>query len=208
MQKLFKNALIGLFVSAFILLVSSAPAGAQVLAGSGDVAGYAGFIYVSNFSNTITTSCDPSCPATTDDHGMYGANGGFSPVPYITILGDFSYVPLYSADGLSAKTELYGGGARFNLNPRSRVVGYGLFTVGGDHLTLAASGGSSASASGYSLGLGGGASCYIGHNWGVRPEFRYLRLDYSSNGASQSFNSIAMTGGVFFQFGGHGGPRR
>jgi Outer membrane protein beta-barrel domain len=199
MKTFVKNVFIGLCITASIILVSSSLQ-AQVLAHSGDVAGYAGYLYVSNFSNTLSV-CGSSCSAVSDNHGIYGANGGYNITPYVAVLGDFSYVPVYSGGGVTVSTELYGGGVRLNMNPNSKVVGYGIFTVGGDRLTGSESG-SSTSVSGYSISFGGGASCYLGPHWGVRPEFRYLRPEYSVQGVSFSFNSVAMTGGVFYQWGG------
>jgi hypothetical protein len=195
MKTFVKNALVGLCLTATILFVSSAPVQAQVLAHSGDVAGYAGYLYTSNLGG--------SGSGISNNHGIYGVNGGYNVSPYIAIIGEYGYSPLFSQSGDALHAQLYGGGARFNLNPKSKVVGYGVFTVGGDKFTESV-GGASASISGYYFGFGGGASCYIGKNWGVRPEFRYLRPEISQSGVSQSYNSFAMAGGVFVQFGGHG----
>jgi hypothetical protein len=200
MQTLVKNAFVGLCFSVLILLVSSIPARAQVLGGSGDIAGYAGYFYTNNI-------CEGSddCPVSSN-HGVYGANGGFSPSPWITVIGEYGYIPIYSGMGVTIHSQFYGGGARFNLNPKSRVVGYGVFTAGGD--SIGGSGATDltgeASVNGYTISFGGGASCFIGKHWGVRPEFRYVRSEFSAGGQSNSFNNFAMFGGVFYQFGGHG----
>jgi hypothetical protein len=185
-----KYAVAGLCFAALFLLVVSAPSRAQVLAHSGDVAGYAGYVYVSDPNQQISFS---------DNHVLYGANGGYNVTPYVTVLGEWGYVPLASFSDVSVKTQLFGGGARFNLTPGKKIVPYGVFNVGGDRLALSESG-FSGSANGYYFGFGGGASCYVGKNWGVRPEFRYVRLEYNSLG----FNSFAMTGGIFYQWGGTG----
>ena len=192
MKTFVKNVLVGLCLTATILFVSSVTARAQVMGHSGDIAGYAGYLYVSDQNHDISTS---------DNHGIYGFNGGYNVSPYVAIIGEYGFAPLYSQSGDSVHGQLYGGGARFNFNPNSRVVGYGVFTVGGDKFSLSG-GGTSESINGYYFGFGGGASCYVGKNWGIRPEFKYLRPEGSSGGVSQSFNSFAMTGGVFVQFGG------
>ena len=188
-----KNAIAGLFFSALFLLVMSSPARAQVLAHSGDVAGYAGYVYISNMGDI------------SNNHGIYGANGGYNVTPYITVLGEYNYVPLGTVLSDTFKTQLYGGGARFNFTPSKKIVPYAVFNVGGDRLTVSA-GGSSASVNGYYFGFGGGASCYLGKNWGVRPEFRYIRTEYGED--IGSFNSVAMTGGIFYQWGGTGTAKK
>lgn len=203
MQTLVKNAFVGLCFSVSILLVLAAPARAQVVAHSGDVAGYAGYFYVSDVTTPDGTPVIGNGGPGSNNHGIFGANGGYNVTPYITVLGDFSYVPLYSSGGDTVNTQLYGGGVRFNLNPKSRVVGYGIFTIGGDRLSASDPSGSE-SADGYSISVGGGASYYLGSHWGIRPEFRYVRPEYSYKGASLSVNTIAMTGGIFYQWGGHG----
>jgi hypothetical protein len=191
-----KNAFAGLCFVALFLLVS-ASAQAQVLAHSGDIAGYAGYVHVSDTHHIASLS---------DNHGIYGVNGGYNITPNITVLGEWNLVPLYSGGGETIRTQLFGGGARFNMMPDKKIVPYGVFNVGYDRLTF--SGGGSETVSGYYFGVGGGASCYLGKNWGVRPEFRYVRPEYSSGGESQSFNSIAMTGGVFYQWGGTGTAKK
>jgi len=192
-----KNAVAGLFLSVLFLLVMSAPGRAQVLAHSGDVAGYAGYFYVSNIDISVGGT------HVSDNHGLYGANGGYNVTPYVTVIGEYGYVPLYSGGGTTLKTQLYGGGARFNLSPGKKIVPYGVVTVGGDKLSASYSGGGT-SLNGYYFGVGGGASYYVSKNWGVRPEFRYVRPEYSFTGVSHSYNTIAMTGGVFYQWGGMG----
>jgi hypothetical protein len=97
----------------------------------------------------------------------------------------------------SANTQLYGGGARVNFLTSTRVVPYGVVAFGGDRL---AAGGQSTN--GYYMGFGGGASCYIGHNWGVRPEYRFDRIEFGSGIGSS--NASVITGAVFYQFGGQG----
>jgi hypothetical protein len=196
-----KNALAGLFLSALFLLVLSVPARAQVLAHSGDVAGYAGYLYVSNIDIFVGGS------PVSANHGLYGANGGYNITPSITVLGEYGYVPLYSGGGTTLKTQLYGGGVRFNLTPDKKIVPYGVVNVGGDKLSASTVGGS-VSLSGYYFGVGGGASYYVGKNWGVRPEFRYVRPEYSFEGVSHSYNSVAVTGGFFYQWGGTGKKKK
>ena len=191
-MKLFiKNALAGLCVCATILLISSSPARAQVLGHSGDVAGYAGLYYTGTTEANSLCGDSSDCPIG-NNHGVYGANGGYSPSPWVTIIGEYGFVPVYSGEGVTIHNQFYGGGARFNLNPKSKVVGYAIFTAGGDKASESVTGEGSQSNSGYSLSFGGGASCYIGHNWGVRPEFRYVRSEYSAGGTTLGFNNFGM----------------
>ena len=195
MKTFVKNAIAGLCFAALFLLVMSAPVQAQVVAHSGEIAGNVGYLHV-NYYGFL-----PS-----DNHAVYTINGGYNITPNITVLGEWNLVPLYSGGGETIRTQLFGGGARFNMMPDKKIVPYGVFNVGYDRLTF--SGGGSETVSGYYFGVGGGASCYLGKNWGVRPEFRYVRPEYSSGGESQSFNSIAMTGGVFYQWGGTGTAKK
>jgi len=186
-----KNAISGLCIAASFLLISSTLR-AQVLARSGDVAGYAGYLYTNNI-----------IPGVSNNHGVYGATGGYNITPYITAYGEYGFAPLYSESGDTVHAQIYGGGARFNMTPDKKVVPYGVVSFGGNRLTVNI-GGSSVNFNGYYIGVGGGANCYVGKNWGVRPEFRYLRNEFSSGGESVSFNDFAVTGGVFYQWGGTG----
>jgi hypothetical protein len=192
-----KNAVAGLCVAALFLLVMSTPARAQVLAHSGDIAGNVGYLHV-NWDSTFLSS---------DNHAVYRIDGGYNVTPHVTVLGEWAYGPLGSVSGSgdgTVKTQIFGGGARFNLTPDKKLVPYGVVTFGGDRNTWSISGVGSATYSGYYYGVGGGASYYVGKNWGVRPEFRYVRAEFGVGGVNESANAFAMTGGVFYQWGGKG----
>ena len=195
MKTFVKNAVAGLGIAALFLLVS-ASSQAQVLAHSGDVAGYAGYLHV-----------DSDLSLQSHNHAIYGASGGYNVTPYITVLGEYGLAPLYSESGYSIKTQIYGGGARFNLTPGKKLVPYGVVTFGGDRITWSYSG-SSESYNGYYIGVGGGASYYVGKNWGVRPEFRYVRAEFGEYGTNETVNAIAVTGGAFYQWGGTGKKKK
>lgn len=81
------------------------------------------------------------------------------------------------------------------------MVPYGVFGVGGDRLTLS-EGGSSASASGAYFGGGAGVNFFVRPNWGVRAELRDSRDGFTIDGVSGNTSVFAMTGGIFYQFGG------
>jgi hypothetical protein len=86
-------------------------------------------------ANLYTSNLGGSGSGISNNHGIYGVNGGYNVSPYIAIIGEYGYSPLFSQSGDALHAQLYGGGARFNLNPKSKVVGYGVFTVGGDKFT-------------------------------------------------------------------------
>jgi hypothetical protein len=191
-----KNAVAGLGIAALFLLVS-ASAQAQVLAHSGDVSGNVGYVHA-NWYGFLSS----------DNHAVYRIDGGYNVTPHVTVLGEWAYGPLGSSVLVgTVKTQIYGGGARFNLTPDKKLVPYGVVTFGGDRNSWSYSG-SSYTYSGYYFGVGGGASYYVGKNWGVRPEFRYVRAEFGEYGANQTVNAIAVTGGAFYQFGGTGKKKK
>jgi hypothetical protein len=189
-----KHVLAGLSLSALLFLVTTT-AQAQVLAQSGDIAGHVGYVNV-NWNNLL-----PS-----DNHAVYRIDGGYNVIPYLTVLGEWAYGPLASEGGSTINTQIFGGGARFNLMPSKKLVPYGIVTFGNDRNTLSG-GGSSTTYSGYYFGVGGGASYYIGRHWGVRPEFRYVRAEFNVGGVNETADAMAVTGGAFYQFGGKGGSK-
>ena len=83
MKTLVKIAFVGLCISAFLLMVSTSAVQAQVLAHSGDVAGYGGYGYVGNLG---VSSNEP----------LFGASGGYNVTPSITVLGEYTYQMLGS----------------------------------------------------------------------------------------------------------------
>jgi opacity protein-like surface antigen len=200
MMLIVRNFFAGLCISACILLVSSSTGRAQVLAGSGDVSGYGGLVHTEG-----------------TNHALFGGSGGWNLVPAVSVFGEYTYVSTNSSTCIntggvqhteahpetqvcasaSSHVQLYGGGARFNFLTSTKIVPYAVAAFGGGNY-------SGGGGNGYYFGLGGGASWFLGKNWGIRPEYRYVRLEDGSVGA----NSSAITGGVFYQFGGHGTPKK
>lgn len=183
-------------------LLVSASAWCQVAPRLGDASYSIGYDHVGkgpnhdfsdNSGNSVTT----------------GFNGGYNINQHIEAGGEFNFFndPQPSVGGANVGMHIlnYGGLARFNLMPESKIVPYGVFGLGGSHATAKASLGSasaSVSENGYYLGFGGGASIYLGSNWGVRAELRDNWNHFSYQGSNNSTNAFAMTGGLFYQFGG------
>jgi hypothetical protein len=120
------------------------------------------------------------------------------------VIGEWAYGPLFSESGDTIKAQIFGGGARFNLTPDKKLVPYGLVTFGGDRLMVTGE----PTFTGYYFGVGGGASYYVGKHWGVRPEFRYVRTEFGVGGTGYSANTVSVTGGVFYQWGGRGTKKK
>lgn len=186
-----RSSLQRIFFTALCVLVSTAAWG-QVAPRSGDVAFDMGYSHIgkgTNFNNT--------------DINRYtaGFSGGFNLSQYLTLIGEYNYMAMPSVQSVNMGMMGYGGAVRFNLAPKAKVVPYGLFGGGGARLTASESG-VSVSSNGNYFGGGAGASLYIGSNWGIRPEFRMSRFNYTFSGISGNTNVLVATCGVFFQFGG------
>jgi hypothetical protein len=194
MQRFTRSSFVFCCALAFALLVCAGTAGAQVLAHSVDVSGHYGFGY----GNYTTSGV-----GTTNSHQEFGFSGGENLSPSFTVLGEYSYMPMGSYDTVSFITQLAGGGVRFNLGASGKVVPYVLGSGGVDRFTGAV-GEASASAVGGYVAFGGGASIYLGENWGIRPDFRYERQFISFAGITSNTNVVVGSGAIFFQFGGHG----
>jgi len=130
----------------------------------------------------------------------YGGSAGYNLSESIAVLGEFQYIPEGSYDKVSADTQLYGGLMRYSFG-RGRVAPYVLLGGGGSRGSLGTSGLSVSVTGGY-IGFGGGASIFLGRNWGLRPEFRYNDVFFSASGTTASARMYQATGGVFVQFGG------
>jgi hypothetical protein len=186
----------------FLLAVSGTVQAQGAASGSGEVSGNVGF----------------SSPQGADNnrgHVFFGASAAYNLSPVIAVGFEYKYQMLGSLteDGVTASEHLqfFGPVARFSFANSSHVVPYVLVDGGYTSLHATATAGSvtaSASQSGAYFGGGGGASIYIGTNWGIRPEFRYDRLHFdattvdgeavASSGANDAQGSVAL----FFQFGG------
>jgi hypothetical protein len=173
-----KNAISGLCIAALFLFVLSVSARAQVVGGSGEVAGFGGMVNISDGGG---------------NHGLFGASGGWNLAPSATVFGEYNYVPV---SGL--KTQLFGGGARFNFLANTKIVPYVDAAFGGAHFS------DGGSANGWYVGFGGGVSCYLTPHVGIRPEYRWDRVEVEG----ASLNANAFTGGVFYQWGGTGTAKK
>jgi len=85
---------------------------------------------------------------------------------------------------------------------RNAVVGLGFDRLNGSES------GVSVSANGFYAAVGGGASLYLGKNWGIRPEFRWERQDLTFAGLVSNTNVVMGSASVFFQWGGRGKESR
>lgn len=199
------RGLSGLFI---ILLVISSAARAQGIARrSGEVGGTIGYNNLKSIDN--------------GRYATFGVSGAYNLSPWFALGGDYTFqrlgtIAVASTTG-SEHLQLIGPVARFSANNASRLVPYVVVSGGGAVLQAAVAllnnSVMSASQKGFYFGVGGGASIYGGHNWGVRPEFRYERLHFNSTtiqGSSVgSFgqNDYQGTVTVFYQFGGRGSIR-
>lgn len=181
----------GLSLACFLV---AATAWSQVAPGSGDVSFNLGYDHFSSANGFA-----------------WGGAGETALTQYIDLGAEVNdYRVSASESGATGSLHLidYGGLVRFNLVPDSKVVPYGIAAFGGSHASAGASAdGFSVSVSagnGYYLGFGGGASFYVSPNWGVRAELR----DNWNHISGGSLNAFAMTGGVFYQFGGHSAKKK
>jgi len=199
-----KNAVAGLALSALFLVVISAPVRAQVLAGSGEVAGTIGYDHTS-MTNNLGSPFNPT------SHYFISGSGGYNVTPYITALGEYKFDPLIAPAGSAFKVhaQLVGGAARFNFTPSNKIVPYAIVGVGYDRLN-ASEPGLTQVAGGYYVNFGGGASCYLGKNWGIRPEVRYERQHVTYTPASEilTANVVDVSGSIFYQWGGTGTAKK
>ena len=150
-------------------------------------------------------------------HGSFGFAAGYSAGSRATLSAEYNYLMLGSltVNGATGKEDLqlYGAGLRIAIVNTRLVVPYVVVAGGGNRLgATATSGGasSSASQSGGYFGAGGGVSLYVGHGFGVRPEFRYERQQFKATTvggfsvAGGGQNDVRATVALFYQFGGRG----
>ncbi len=200
MRSTFLSSLAALIV----ILTLSSPLHAQVAAKSADVSGNIGF---SNLSGDETTDGKK--------HIAFGFAGAYNLTDLAAIGFEYSYQMLGSEtqNGVTASGHIqsYGPVFRGSLLKSGRVIPYALVAGGGLSETAAGSGYGitvTASQNGFYFGFGGGASIYAGHNWGIRPEFRYERQHFDATTvgnntvAASGQNYILGTISVFYQFGG------
>jgi hypothetical protein len=129
------------------------------------------------------------------NHGIFGFSAGYGVASMAQIFGEYSYAPVGS-QGVSAHDQNFIGGVKVNLAKSDKFDPYGLFGFGGSHLSADCTG--CTSENDKALHLGGGVRIYAKNKqWGVTPEFRYIRIFAQG----QALNVTSYTGGVFFQWG-------
>jgi hypothetical protein len=208
MQTILKNAFLGLCIAASFLLALSYPVRAQgSAAGSGDISGNVGF--------SSLTGADGN------KHVNLGGSAGINLSHQITILGEYTYMPmgtLTDTGGIGAAAsgslsyQTIGGAARFNMRGSGIVVPYGIVGFGyarqSASVSLVGAGvgvfPARGSLSGDYVNFGGGASIFLGKRFGLRPEFRYERQEFYVSGNSAGQNIALGAVSVFYQFGGIG----
>jgi hypothetical protein len=181
MQSVVRKIFVGLCVSALLLLVASTPVVAQIVAGSTDVAGYFG---------------DRNVAYTGTDFPYYGGSVGYNVNRSFTVLGEYTFMPMGTTSGVSFKQQQFGGAIHYNLLNVGRVGSYFVGAFNGDRLTVAGTG-----LNGYDMAMGGGWIFFCGNNWGVRPEVRAARENFSAR-SPQSLVYVSGTVSIFYQFGG------
>ena len=194
------------FSAAFLaaVLTLSAPAIAQgPRARSGEVAGVFGWESLKGIDDKT--------------HVLFGASGGFNASERVQVFGEYTYLPLGSMSivvvSAKGKAHLIGGGIRVHFGGASSrvnpfVVGAGGFSRATITINTPVSPISASGSGGY-FGGGGGVSLFLGRNWGVRPEARFERLQWSTLSMSsinfpggEGANVFTVRASLFFQFGG------
>jgi len=168
---------------------AASDSGGGITSGSVDVSGNVGF---SNLTG-----------ADGNKHINFGGAGGVNLSPRVTLLGEYTYMPMGSLTGVAFNTQLFGAASRFNFGSSKRVVPYAVVGLGFDRLNGSESG-VSVNANGFYAAVGGGASLYLGKSWGIRPEFRWERQDLTFAGLVSNTNVVMGSASVFFQWGGRG----
>ena len=187
---------------ACLLFLASTVLAQGATGGSVDVAGKVGFSDVVGVDN--------------NKHVSFGGAVAYNLSPQLAVGGEFDDLPLGSvtSSGVTAggSMKLFGSFLRFSLT-KSRISPF--VSVAGGGALLDAVGrtqGISVSAgdNGAYFGLGGGATFFVGanSNWGIRPEFRYSREQFSATTIGSTYipaagqNDVRGTVSVFYQFGG------
>jgi len=142
-------------------------------------------------------------------HTVVGIGGGKAIRNNITLNGEFSYIPLGSADvnvlgvqsSYSAKGMTFDFGAQYQFKQYGKFDPYAGIAVGWIHTSLSQSVNASVAGFNFSNGtsgndayvkFGGGGRYYLGDSWGVKPE---LMVYAGSN------TFVRLSGGLFYMFG-------
>ena len=174
--------------------------------GQGEIAGFGGVARLSDGGGS---------------HAIAGGTVGVNIGRVIHLFGEFNYIPLGSASettsyqgiaihaSATAKMLNYGGGLHFRVpTGTSKVEPYFVTSFGYGHQSVTGNGSANYQGTPVSVsmdlsqgnayvGFGGGLRYFVGHRWGVKPEFRYQK--YFGDGAG---SIITASGGLFLQFGG------
>jgi len=190
-SKFVKNCITTLF-----LIALSAPTWAQEIKRlSGDISANIGFNGLDGIDNK--------------KHIEFGVAGGINLSKQAAVVVEYNYLPLgsvtYSGIKESANYQLFGGALRYSPVQFDRVIPYAV--AGGGYARAGATASfegmtGSASVNGGYLSFGWGASIYCGSNWGLRPEYRWDRQNYTYYGTSYHQNESRGTISVFYQWGG------
>ena len=195
-----KNTFWGMCVCAFFLMTTTMGRTQGVVPRAGDLS-------VSAFSNN-QDGIDGK------KHVGIGAAYTYNLSRSVSVAAEYSYQGMgsvsasiggYSVSG-SERYQKFGGAARWNLGNAHHIVPY--FVVGAGYLhgsaraSVSGYGSASASGNGDYAGGGGGINLFLTRNMGIRPEFRYERGEFYSNGQSAGTNVPVYGASVFFQFGG------
>jgi len=140
-------------------------------------------------------------------HPAFGATGGFNVINNLQLFGEYLYSPQGSLDGVSAKGQWFGGGARLHFGS-SELVRPFVVVAGGHFSSSFDVGGAGIGLGAGYFGLGGGVSIYVHKHLVIRPEARFERLQYGSynvggdESVNPSGNTVLFTVSALYQFGG------
>jgi len=212
-QSFVKSTVVRLFLPITAAVLLSSPAFAQIAAGSGEVSAAVGGSTLHG-SNTVDG----------DYHVNFGASGGYNFTRNVAVLGEYAYRPLGSITeafydpypylyrlSMSESLQTYGAAFRYSFLSSGKIVPYGILGAGGmhAHVDCSVSGGvcNGTDGNGGYVSFGGGTSFYLGHHFGLRPEYRFETVRASGN--SQWTNFSQLTAGAFYQWGGtHSTPAK
>jgi hypothetical protein len=143
-------------------------------------------------------------------HVSMGFDVGYNFTSHLALTGEYEYMPegTVSSSGVSVTTDtqLLGVAPRFTLINYKNVSPYAVGGFGYAYSRASAATSSisvSANVNGFYAGAGGGVSIFGGRHWGIRPEIRWERQEYYSDGQSDGKNFARGTISIFYQGGGN-----
>jgi hypothetical protein len=172
-----------------------------ILAGSFELSGSGGITNLNGVDNK-------------KGHGAFGFTGLYNLDRSVAVGAEYNYLMLGSlSEGGVTENEnlqMYGALARVTVFSNGFIAPYVVLSGGGNRLHATVSAGNlsdSASQLGGYFSTGGGVSIFLGHGFGVRPEFRYERQQF----AATTIDGTPVSGGgqndvrgivaLFYQFG-------